>query len=142
MPREGLRVFEYSAKENSDLESGNPGWGDYLGEIEELGLDLGVRCLDTNAKVKLDRDTFREAPRIGDIIRGVYEGPPLVLAGYEEGNKVILETLKDQKKKKTAPSGDEAWENTCKKVFKVWHASSAIERIPLSGQRVTHCPRF
>jgi hypothetical protein len=76
----------------------------------------------------------------------VYKGPALRLAGYKDGSTVILETLKDRKKgakKKNANSGDEAWENTCKKVFKVWHASSGeIERIPLSGQHVPHCPRF
>ena len=136
LPTKGMLVFEFCEETNVDLENQNRGWGEYLGKIEDLGLDLGVRCLDNSQKIKLDRDTFVRAPKVGDVIYGVYKTPVRVL-GYEEGTKVILQEIK--KNNKQAPRGkrrkgkstaaDDHWEATKKKVFQVWRA--AVEKDPI-----------
>jgi hypothetical protein len=55
MPAKDRLVWEFSPKQNADPSANNPGWGTYVGKIETLGLDLGVRCGDDNELVTLDR---------------------------------------------------------------------------------------
>ena len=40
--------------------------------VDNTGLDLEVRCLDDGKQVKLDRRYFKEAPKEGTWITGVY----------------------------------------------------------------------
>ena len=133
LPTKGMTVFEYSPKHNLDPANNNPGWGEYVALIEDLGLDLGVRCQDTNEKMKLDRDTWRRAPVQGDIIFGVFNYP-MQLHGYDnERNMVVLKRLPKNKKKKQTNrrakklSKDEHWDEVKKKVFAVWRAEENVK---------------
>lgn len=40
----------------------NPGWGDYIGRVVAVGLDLSVKCTDDGKVIKMDKSKFRQTP--------------------------------------------------------------------------------